>query len=182
MQTYSEELTKDVESLTAEIYAAFDGVTREGGMSWRDAQIEDAYGLEENASYIDTDTRWQDLIDDPAWYHEFGIGGFVFLDPIGFRYYFAPAMIRSLRQGDSETLDYQLRSRRTETGDDEWTLRKFSAFNLRQNCCTAKFVELMNRVDDEVYRAECIARGLAYNPTDDPSIPKIPVHWMQFLD
>jgi hypothetical protein len=127
--------------LLQEIYDAFSGVTRENGVSWRDAQIADFHGDESFADYIDTDSTWQDLVDDEHWVPDQGIGGFSFLDPIGFRYYLPAAMIRSIGSGYDEGVQFHL------TVPPRWWTHdapeRFSTLNDAQKTCIRHFVEYM---------------------------------------
>lgn len=93
---------KDRERLIQRIYAAFRGVTRDGGISWTETGVIDDYGTDEErarARLEDTDRSWEELVDDPRWGPDTGWGGYSFLDAIGFRYYLAPAMVRAVRSG-----------------------------------------------------------------------------------
>lgn len=93
------------DALIARIYEEFRGVTREGGRSWSEASARDDYknSPEEiaEARAKDTETSWEELVDSEMFWPEILHGGFNFLDAIGFRYYFAPAMIRGLRSSDN---------------------------------------------------------------------------------
>jgi len=85
-----------------EIRVAFAKVTRKGGVSWSETRVIDSYGTEAEAAearLLDRESSWTELADDPKWDPNCGIGGFSFLDPIGFRYYLPAAMIKSLREG-----------------------------------------------------------------------------------
>jgi hypothetical protein len=104
------DLRDEQQAVEAQIRAAFKGVSRRGGISWYQAVIIDngeecarRGGVQNKA-----ERRWEDLVDDPDWEHESGIGGFNFLDPIGFAYYIAPAMIRCTREGGGEFVGYAL--------------------------------------------------------------------------
>jgi hypothetical protein len=98
-------------AVEAAIRAAFKGVGRAGGVSWSEAWIIDDYGNEEECAAArarDTERSWEDLVDDPNWDDERGVGGFSFLDAIGFAYYIAPAMVRDVRRGCSAYLAFTL--------------------------------------------------------------------------
>lgn len=93
------------DDLIAEVHEAFRDVSREGGVSWSEAEVIDFYGDPdecEAARKSDRDTHWSQLLDDPNWNSAPGVGGFWFLDAIGFRYYLPAVMIRSLRSGFDE--------------------------------------------------------------------------------
>ena len=79
------------------IEQAFDGVSREGGVSLHEAYVIDNYGDEEEraaARLKDTDSRWQDV--DLSQIHALDIPMF-FMDPIGFRYYLPVFLVAELR-------------------------------------------------------------------------------------
>lgn len=89
------------DALIAEIYELFRDVTRTGGVSWSESAAIDHYGSEEArllARQSDQETHWSQLVDDDRWQPGPGgtVGGFVFLDPIGFRYYLPATMIRCI--------------------------------------------------------------------------------------
>jgi hypothetical protein len=89
------------EQVERDLFAAFDGVSRDGGISWHEADAIDDYEIgmtREEARELDTDRCWQDLLDDPGEHLENMIV-FCFGDFIGVRYYLAPLLIRSLRRG-----------------------------------------------------------------------------------
>ena len=95
-------LVEEQRAVEAEIRRAFAGVTREGGVSWSEAVAIDGYEIletREAARAKDKEASWEELVEDPEWNPDRGVGGFTFLDPIGFRYYIAPAMIRWTRDG-----------------------------------------------------------------------------------
>ena len=79
------------------IEQAFDGVSREGGVSLSEAFVIDDRGDEierAEARLEDTDTKWQDV--DLRGFHALDIPMF-FMDPIGFRYYLPVFLIAELR-------------------------------------------------------------------------------------
>jgi len=109
-------------ALIEEIIAAFDGVSREGGVSMSEAEVIDDYGSDEErtaARLSDTDTRWQDVTDE-----QLGSNWpLSFFDPIGFRYYIPAYMIYYIRWVESYI----------EMGDDtplEFNGNKYLAFAL----------------------------------------------------
>ena len=76
---------------------AFKDVTREGGVSWHECEVIDNYGSDAERALArtrDTDRHWTELLSTEAFYPS-GIGGFCFLDPIGFRYYLPAALCLS---------------------------------------------------------------------------------------
>src|SRR5262245_4001453 len=105
-------LKSEQTAVEAEIREAFKGVGRDGGVSWTESiNVDLPHGYEDDraaARAKDVEKCWEDLVDDPAWRHDMGVGGFNFLDPIGYRYYIAPAMIRCAREGGCESTGYAL--------------------------------------------------------------------------
>ena len=104
-----EHLVNEQQAVEADIRAAFKGVSREGGISWSEADVIDGYGTveeRESARALDKDRTWEELIDGPRW-SDF-VSNWCFLDPIGFRYYIAPAMIGCSRDGHGDAVAYAL--------------------------------------------------------------------------
>lgn len=141
---------KDAEERIRE---AFRGVTREGGVSWSEAAVIDNIGTQEEADKSrakDTESCWEDLVDDRKLDHELA-DRFSFLDPIGFRYYLAPAMIRCLRARDAHCLLFTL------TVYDKHKKRQVGLLDDNQARAVARFVRLMIRMtarSDEYTAAE----------------------------
>lgn len=136
--------------LVRAIELAFRDVSREGGTSWRETKLIDLWGLDEDKIqnlYSDGDRAWADLVLDRSWSFEVGIGGFSFLDPIGFRYYLPAAMVRSIAAPWDSSLAFQL----TAEGDLADHMRnKWSLLNDEQLAVVARFVRFMaDHVDDE---------------------------------
>lgn len=134
-------------AVEAEIRAAFRGVTREGGISWSEATVIDDYGEEHEraaARLLDREASWESLVDDPSWRHDSHSGGFPFLDPIGFRYYIAAAMVRSVRGLDPEQTGYAL------SIDSQFNRNLVSLFTPEQARATARFVRFMIAFDDPI--------------------------------
>ncbi len=114
-----EQFRAEQQAVEAQIRQAFRGVTRHGGVSWSESVVNDDRGDDAERAHAreqDTESCWEDLVDAPSWDHEVGIGGFNFVDPIGFRYYIAPAMIRCLRSGYGEFISYALTVEPEPTG------------------------------------------------------------------
>lgn len=129
-----------LEETIALIYKTFKGVTREGGISWSEAGVIDSYGTEEEmleARLLDCDSSWEELIDDPDWYHCYCGGGFHFLDPIGYRYYLPAAMVLEIRYQD-RFLRYHL------TLSDKFRenhLEKWSALTEEEIQCVCEYLK-----------------------------------------
>lgn len=83
----------------------------------------------------DREKSWEVLIDPEKWKPHPSWGGFHFIDPIGFRYYVAPAMIRMLTDEREAVL-------RPELLDDD-RLGLFAALNSKQSRCIADYLEWM---------------------------------------
>ncbi len=133
-----------------EIYRAFEGVTREGGVSWNETDRLDGYGDPEEcckARASDKDKSWTELVADRNWEPFPGVGGFSFIDDTGFRYYFPAVMIRFARGNVTEGHPGQLLGvmrRFLPNGSRVWTASQMRA--------TARFVEFMAKFDPTGYR------------------------------
>lgn len=152
------------EALIREIYTAFAGVSREGGVSWSEAYVIDMNG-EEGERRIDRaqdkDTRWEELVDNSDWDMERGIGGWSFLDPIGFRYYLPAAMIRLLR--DNEEFMFADRMTLSKWWLRQHTLEQWSALTLPQQLCIKHTLQYqMETEPDELSRSNAKKAFLSY--------------------
>ncbi|MBI1335037.1 MAG: hypothetical protein GC165_19405 [Armatimonadetes bacterium] len=97
--------------------------------TWDESDRVEAFG--------DSDSHWQDLIDDPSWkIGEWG-GSFLYLDPVGRRYYLPAAMLRGLREPDSIDLAHDLMLR---PGEREMFLDRWSALTDPEVECVKRFV------------------------------------------
>ncbi|RYG32933.1 hypothetical protein EON81_19450 [bacterium] len=140
------------DALLADIEAAFAGVGREGGISWSEAEVLDMYGTAEDqakARAQDREPGWRSLVDDSKWRTGCGVGGWSFLDAVGFRYYLPAAMIRCIRTGNDEGIEYHLR-----LDDDkfrDFRADKWSLLTLDQRRCVRRFLEYMGVVTAYVY-------------------------------
>lgn len=157
------------QALIDEITAAFDGVSREGGVSLHEAQVifdclplengissfhevaETASAEERAAARLkDTETRWQDVPDEDIAY---GDSCLHFLDPIGFRYYIPAYIIWFLRNIDNDdpespaltsdtfnALPYALHPQ-DWGGYEKFFLEKYRFFTPEQSKAIAHFLE-----------------------------------------
>ncbi len=136
---------------------AFRSVNRDGGVSWSEAAAIDSFESDQQragARLQDKECRWEDLVDDPNWIEGPGIGGFNFLDEIGFAYYIAPAMIRCTRRGYGEFIGYALEI------DGSFKQSLIRRINEGQARAIARFVRFMiatheavnDDIDGEVWR------------------------------
>ncbi len=135
------------DDLIEAIYVAFAGVTRQGGVSWSEANVLDNYGsMEERlaARAGDKDTCWQALVDDPEWNPDH-THHFSFLDAIGFRYYLAPAMIRGIRASTSEIAFHLTLQKGKLKG---YISRKWSLLKPDQLRCVKRFITYMDAVEE----------------------------------
>jgi hypothetical protein len=173
-------------SLLAEIDAAFADVTREDGTSWSESRVVDDRGSDaerREARASDHDTHWSQLVDDPNWDPDMGIGGWCFLDPIGTRYYLPAGMKRGIRDGWAESLQLRLTFDGGEL--DEWSLGKLSLLNERQNKCVALFIQYMIAVTRrreekqyELYAVPGESRSLCDTAYWEAAFES---HWKMFL-
>lgn len=136
------------DALLVEISTAFSGVSREGGVTWNETEIIDLYGsLEERsaARLTDQDACWQDVLDDPNWDPEPGVGAWSFLDAIGFRYYLPAGMVFAIRRGFDSGICYHLTLSQgdlQEHRQDQW-----SRFDATQRLCIKRFLRYMAVLD-----------------------------------
>lgn len=148
------ELQAERNTLIAEIYAAFKGVSRLGGVSWSESAAIDGYGTEDErrqARQRDTDENWTELAINKKWDAGPGDSRWIFLDAIGFRYYLPAAMVRSLLSGYeayscydlSFTLTLNKATKPSGIEQRESTLQKWSLLNDRQRKCVARYVRYM---------------------------------------
>lgn len=95
-QTLDEKAQTTKLHLINQITKAFEGVTRENGISLHEARAIDDYWVERypEARKEDTDTRWQDVSDE---WIEYFYDVFSFFDAKGFRYYIPAYMIWVLK-------------------------------------------------------------------------------------
>lgn len=138
------DLERERVAVEAAIRTAFKGVDRAGGVSWSESRVIDNSGTPEQkatARAADTEQYWEALVDDPSWNDEPGVGGFNFLDPVSFRYYMAPAMVRCVRRGHGDFISYALTIR---SDFKRGLISKFTNAQLRT---TARFIDFMHRAE-----------------------------------
>ena len=146
-----ENRTEREEATIAEIEDAFRGVTREGGVSWSESIVIDDYGSESERAHArseDHDTSWEELANDPTWRVDMGIGGFSFMDPIGYRYYLPAAMTVAARGGPSERLNFSLTLAQVKNLR-QYKLDQWSLLNHPQCLAVRHFIEYMLDYDWE---------------------------------
>ncbi len=142
--------------MIGEIRAAFAQVSRSGGISWSETRVIDMHGTageREAAHDEDRERGWTQLVDDPEWDNT-GIGGFSFLDPIGFRYYLPAAMCRVLLGNWSGDLAFHLTlppnpaNPRHALRRGNHCLQMWSSLEDLQRQCVARFVRFMISRDE----------------------------------
>jgi hypothetical protein len=162
-----EHLREEARRVEADIRAAFKGVTREGGVSWSGTIAVETGGSEREiaaAATRDTDTCWEELMDNPAPGQDSASDEFSFFDAIGYRYYIAPVIIRCCRHGHEGFLPYAL------TVDGDYRREQTSLISPAQGAAIARFIRLMI--------AACNARGDEFNQSDWATAYRL--HWKQF--
>ena len=134
-------------AILAEIREAFQGVSREGGVSWSESNVIDDYGTDEERAVArarDLDKSWEEVANDPVWHdhYERRVGSFSFLDPIGYRYYLPAAMLVAIGEIFYEWLCYSLTLSR-QPGLRKYKLEQWSLLDDRQRLCVCHFIEYM---------------------------------------
>lgn len=130
------------DALLTEIEQTFAGVDRKGGVSWGESRVIDDYGTEKEraaARAKDAEGSWQGLLGT-GWTPESGVGGFSFLDAIGFRYYLPAAMVLSVREGRDVGILFHLTLPKEDSG---WGLKKWSLLSPSQRRCVKRYLEYM---------------------------------------
>ncbi len=138
-----ERLVEEQRAVEAEIRRAFRGVTREGGVSWSEADVVDDYGTDEEraaARARDKESCWEELVEDGAIH--LGSTRFCFLDAIGFRYYIAPAMILLARGADDYVCQLTFRV------DGPHGEAQVGLLNVEQRGVVARFLRFMMKVEE----------------------------------
>lgn len=142
-------------ALIDEITAAFDGVSREGGVSLHEAIAIEANGSDDeraSARAHDVDTKWQDVPDEHV---ELGYELLHFLDAVGFRYYIPAYLVWYLRNLDNEdpdfwsstfdAVEFHLLMGRGVSNDHRTAI---AAFTVPQSRAVAKFLVLLAECHD----------------------------------
>lgn len=137
-------------ALLAEIEAAFDGVSREGGVSLHETEAIDLYKGDEArqaARRLDTESRWQDVPHaDLA--EVCGVGGISFFNPIGWRYYLPAYMTWWLSGGETsksfaaECLLYSLTLSKELAA---YQLGRYTSLGPRQVAVVTRFLRFVER-------------------------------------
>jgi hypothetical protein len=143
--------------LEAQIRKVFHGVTREGGISWSEARVLDDYccyewgvnaehdRMRREARAKDTEESWEELVYDLNWRTAPSGGNWSFLDPIGFRYYLAAALVRyCVRRDLGDELELMLDFPQRSDLPDSQTGKRLSLCTADQFRAIARFVRLMS--------------------------------------
>lgn len=173
------------DALIEEIKRSFNGVSRENGVSWSESDVIDDYGSEEErlaARKRDHDTDWTQLIDDKTWNPGSGLGGYSFLDPIGFRYYLPPAMIRTIRSGTDEGIQFHLIIHRPGEDLRDYGLNQVSLLTADQRRAVARFLRYMIDLDESRARGSSPPDSELYLDEATDWRKAFDSHWSQFLD
>ena len=147
-----------------EIIAAFDGVSREDGVTLHEATVVDDYGGPEErakARAKDTEERWQDVPQEDIRASDAELN---FLDPKGFHYYIPAYMVWYLKNRDNEdpdfwsnafdSIEFALEARGTGK-ISKHDLSRFKLFSLEQSKANAHFLQfLVERTDWEMMKEE----------------------------
>jgi hypothetical protein len=159
-----DELDVERDALIGQIKDAFRGVSRDGGVSWREASVIDDYGSDDErdaARALDTEKTWMELLGPGAWEWRPG-SQLSFLDPIGFRYYLAPAMI--LCAEGTLDINIQFHLQRPPTAWEGLVRDSWSLFNRKQTLAIGRFLRFMIRVD----KLRWADAALELDELDDP--------------
>ncbi len=144
-------------ALIEEITAAFDGVSREDGVTLHEATVIDDYGsLEERAKAHkkDKESRWQDVPEDDIRFTDAVLS---FLDPKGFHYYLPAYVVWYLRNMDSEEPGYWSNTFDSvifhltvpnDSARDDYYLSRFRLLTSPQSKAIARFLEFEAENED----------------------------------
>lgn len=149
------------DELIQQIHTVFDKVTREGGISLREANVIDDYGTDEQrvqARLLDTDTHWSQVDVEQL---DPGCSCMSFVDPIGYRYYAPAYMVYILKYGysnvfggsfvDSNIFEFYFFGLNPSQHDSpeliEHIRKKYVLFTVEERVCIARFLAL----DAELY-------------------------------
>lgn len=147
------EQTIERDALIAEIRAAFADVSLGDGVSWNQGIEIDRYAQPDEiaaARATDAHLPWDRFATDTGWCVSPGIGGFTFLDPIGYRFYLPAAMIRCMTDPHADDSTGCMPYHLTLSEEFEhYKLDQWSLLNDRQRQCAARFVRWMATVEQE---------------------------------
>jgi hypothetical protein len=144
---------KDAQSIIEDITFAFDGVSREEGITLRETRVIDRCGSvkqRRQARAQDSETRWQDVPSaDIETYSE----ALCFVDVKSFRYYLPAFMIWALKNLDSASFSKNAAVLALEYGamkiNDGESWPHFDLLNAEQKRAVASFLEFMAHRENE---------------------------------
>lgn len=136
-------------ALIEEITAAFDGVSREDGVTLSETYVIDDYGSPEERAEVrkeDTERWWQNVPDDNISCADAALS---FLDPKGFRYYIPAYLVWYLRKMDSSERDksntfesiIDALTIQNDSAIDEYSFPRFRLLNPQQSKAVARFLQ-----------------------------------------
>lgn len=149
-----DDLLRRRDRLIDQINNAFQYVTREGGISIREAHVIDDYGSEQEqreARAEETDSHWSEVDVETL---DPGGSALSFVDPIGFRYYLPAYMVYALKSDygdalgeeivDSNVFDstiFKLNASALRDQDHtEHQRKRFALFTPKERTCIARFL------------------------------------------
>lgn len=140
------------DALIEEIRAAFAGVELGDGVSWNQSAKIDLYCYPHEiaaARATDAHRPWIGYARDRTWCVGPGVGGFTFLDALGYRHYLPAAMIRCLTDPEADNSCGSMPYHLTLGEPPEYQLDQWSLLDERQRRCTARFVRWMATIEPE---------------------------------
>lgn len=191
-------------ALIEEITVAFDGISREDGVTLHEATVIDNYGSSAErakARAQDTEDKWQDVPEADIRFTDAVLS---FLDPKGFHYYIPAYMVWYLRNIDNETPDYWSNTFDSvvfhltyKVDVDDYVSSKFQLFTLAQSKAVANFllfdIEREESLEKQYLQASLAKGGLpqaeidrilkAHEPQDQDIETRqaLEAYWKQFV-
>jgi uncharacterized protein DUF6714 len=140
--------------LIDQINTVFRHVSRDGGISIREAHVIDDYGSDEErqaARAEETDSHWSDVDVENL---DPGGSALSFVDPIGFRYYLPAYMVYTLKSGYGDALGEEnvdsnvfestiFKLNASASGDQDCIdhqRERFALFTSKERTCIARFL------------------------------------------
>ena len=169
------------QALIEEITQAFEGVSREGGVSLSESRVIDDYGSDEERAWAragDTDKKWEEVPDEGI---QQGYSCLSFLDEIGFAYYIPAYMtwyIRNVDSNDPEvmgsnTFEFLIYSLGASMDGiiTEYKVSQFRLLTLEQRRAIAHFLQFAEKIYEEWSRGD----------SDSSARQVLDSYWGQFL-
>lgn len=169
-----------IAAVIAEITAAFDGVSREDGITLHEAQAIDDYGSDAEraaAHTLDTETRWQDIPDEDI---QCGYVVLSYLDPKGFRYYIPAYMVwvlRNLENNECESMTPDSVESSFVGYKSREQKARFALFTRQQSKAIAHFLKCWANHTEQFY----VEHGMEYDREDNALNQALGYYWGQFL-